>query len=660
MIERIERDLAHSNVDVRREAVLALRARPVADAEAVRLLLHAMKDPSWRVRKTAVDTLVAAYPQAAYQDGLLRLIQLDDNAGARNSAIEVFVRLGKRATDFLMQAFGTPDPDQRKFIIDILGRIGDRKCLPLVVGALTDGDENVRASAVEYLGTLREASVIDILIEILRKGDLWTAYPAADALGRIGDRRAVPSLVEALDEKTLREPALRALGAIGDPAAASPIAALVSGGAPAVQYEALKALEALYHKGVAETAIASALMESMGGRALGVLLDLSHSQRAEARPPAILLLGILGDRRALEPLLEMSTEEEFAEDIRRALVFIGRRSPDVLLPLFGTDDPYLRRFIVEVAADVASPIHVAELERFLANEDGHVRAIAARGLAAIGSLPSARAIMRLLEDPYVDVQEAAVRALGRLGSALGREELFESMRTGGEPLRRSVALLLGELGGADAIAPLGFALKDPDVSVRKAATASLALIGDPRAYDCLTSALMDEDTEVRAAAILSLGASGRLEFARSLALLLEDPEDMIKVSAVKALAMLGSADVTEALASLLGNPNGFVVTAAIDALGALRGELAREALIGMLDSGDREVRRSAIRALAGFPGAEDRLVPFLTDPDWAIRIAAVEALAASREPGVRTRLEALMDAEDDSVVRKALTQALDA
>ena len=103
----------------------------------------------------------------------------------------------------------------------------DSRSLPLMLEALKDEDENVRATAVEHLGKAGELSVVDALIEILDSGDLWTAYPAADALGRIGNRKAVPHLLAALSRKPLREPVLKALGMLADPSTLSPVISLL-------------------------------------------------------------------------------------------------------------------------------------------------------------------------------------------------------------------------------------------------------------------------------------------------------------------------------------------------------------------------------------------------------------------------------------------------
>jgi len=215
-MQELEKPFKDKDVEIRREAVESLRGK--TGSVYVDLLLNAMEDISWRVRNSATEVLLEEHPVEAYIHGLINLLYRDENAGARNSAIEALVKLNRKATPFLLEAFNTPNKDVRKFIIDVLGEFRDDRSLPLMLKALKDDDENVRVTAIEHIGKVGESSVVEALIGIIENGDLWTSYPAVDALGRIGDRQAVPALIKALGSKPLRAVAVKSLGRIGDPA----------------------------------------------------------------------------------------------------------------------------------------------------------------------------------------------------------------------------------------------------------------------------------------------------------------------------------------------------------------------------------------------------------------------------------------------------------
>ncbi len=649
-------------VDERRAAILALKGycRP----ECLEPLVNGLADRSWRVRKTAQEILFEDYRPEDYIPKLIELLYLEHNAGARNAAIETLTRLGRKATPRLMEAFKTENADVRKFVIDILGELRDKRALSVMLGALNDEDENVRASAVEHLGKLGEASVVRSLVEIVENGDIWTAYPATDALGRIGDKRAIPALVRALRErKPLREPALKALAVLGDGQTVKEIAPFLRDTSRVVQEESLKAIERLYNRGASEAGIADALKGALGDDAVLILINQAWNPKPDVRIPAILLLGLLKDERALESLFELSQETEFAEDAARALVFIGKERPEALLPFLKNEDPYLKRFITKVAGVVADRLYYAELIKLLKDEDGHVRGLAARGLADIGDTAAVESLKGLLADEYPDVQEAGVEALQKLGGGLELREVIGWTESKDGIKRKNAVLLLGRLFPAgkapsEVAGALGFALKDELPEVRKAAISALSSIGTKEAFRHLLPALTDEDPSIRAGAALSMGSAAEAEFSEPLSLLLADSEDMVRAAAVRALGRLGLKENIPALLKTLSDRNGFVVAAAINALGKIGGIEAESALVGMLSSDDIEIRRTAIRALSGFAAACVHVSPFLSDPDWATRMAAVHVLASC--PEGKGELERLLDSEEDAVVRKAIEKVLGA
>jgi len=655
-LQELIKQISDANVEIRRAAVE--RMRGMKKDACIPVLLKAMEDISWRVRKTAVEILFEDYQVEQYIHGLIQLLYIEDNAGARNSAIEAMIRLGKKATVFLIEAFKTPNRDVRKFIIDVLGEQRDARALPLMLEAIKDEDENVSATAVEHLGKVREVSVVDALIDILDSGDLWTAYPAADALGRIGNKKAVPHLLAALAKKPLREPILKALGRLADPPTLQKIIPMLEDPSKNIQEQALKTIEKFYHNGVDAEYITSEMKGLLGSRAVELLIGHAWSTKREVRISAILLLGLMKDELAYGPLLDISHEEEFAEDVKNALVFIGRHKPESLLKLFDTENPHQLRFICEVTEKIVSPVYYDILHSLLSNEDGHVRATAAISISRLLDMRAAPRIRELLTDPYEDVQEAAVSALAILRTAIPDSQLLDMLKDESHVLRRNTARLIGLLKSSGLVDGLGFALKDAQTLVRQAVVEALSRIGTEDAVRYLTYALTDEDPSIRISAVLSLGEIGGKGVIDSLLILCVDSDSAVRVAAAKSLGTLKDPDSVPALIGLLQDRSGFVVTSAIESLGALGGDPARQAIIEMLSAPDEEIRRTAISALSLFDGVERFLIPFLQDHDWAARIAAVKSLGRNMTVEARKELEKLLDTEEDPTVIKTVEEFL--
>ena len=657
-MQEMKRLLSDEEIEVRRKSVLELKGKP--PEESIPLLLKAMEDVSWRVRKTASEILMDGYAPDYYINGLIQLLYLEENAGARNSAIETLVRLGKKVTPLLIESFHTLNRDVRKFIIDVIGEVKDKRALPLPLKALKDEDDNVRASAVEHLGQMGDLSVVDALIEILESGDLWTAFPAADALGRIGDKKAIPALLNALSVKALREPVLKGLGHLSAPETLQHIIPFLMDPSKTIQEETVRTIGVFYHKGVSADFISGTMNTLCGPEIIAKLVSHAWSKKTEVRVTAILLLGLMQDERALGPLLELSTEESLVEDVKRALIFIGKSKPESLLPLFQADSVYQRRFITEVAVDVASPLYYPVFETLLNDEDGHMRALAATGLSKIRDLRAVVSIKKLLSDPYEDVQEAAVIALSNLGEGIEVAEIIHYLKDRNPILRKNAALLLGRLGATESVNALGFALKDGDVSVRQAVVEALSSMRTEESIKYLVFALTDEKTQIRASASLSLGSMGSDRVVEPLILLLlTDSDDTVRVSAARSLGMIGERGAVNHLIDVLDDRNGFVVVTAMESLGKLGGDEAKDALIRMLNSEEREIKRTAIRALSPFEGSEGIILPYLNDPDWATRTAAVKALSARVDERVKNEIEKCYDKEEDPAVRRVIEEYFD-
>ncbi|OGW27112.1 MAG: hypothetical protein A2X59_04600 [Nitrospirae bacterium GWC2_42_7] len=655
-MQKLTKQINDSNVEIRIEAVVKLKGRK--QLSCIPMLLKAMGDVSWRVRKAAVDILFEDYSVEQYIEGLIQLLYIEDNAGARNSAIEALIRLKKKATVFLVDAFKTPNKDVRKFIIDVLGEQMDPRSLQLMLDALRDEDENVRATAVEHLGKRGEPSVVNALIEILESGDLWTSYPAADALGRIGNKKAIPHLLAALKNKPLREPVLKALGLLADPSTLVHIIPFMEDTSRNIQELALKTIEIFYHKGVSADLITGEIRKILGNKAMDILIAHAWSNKREVRISSILLLGLMKDEAAYGPLLDISHEEEFSEDVRNALVFIGRDNPASLLPLFDTDNTHRKRFIGEVAEKIASPVYYDVLEKMIFDEDGHVRSIAAIGISVLNDPRVIGKLVILLTDPYEDVQEAAVDALSNLKTYLDKPKLINMLKSENPLLRKNVIRLLGKINAVESVNDLGFALKDDNIKVRKAVIEALSVIRTNEAVKYLTYALTDENPDIRISSALCLGMIKGKNVVDSLIILASDPDNSVRVAAAKSLGMLGDNKAVKPLIELLKDKSGFVVATAIEALGIIDGNEAKGAIIGMLDSGDNEIKRTAIISLGSFRNVESTLIPFLRDNDWAARIAAVRVLGRMTGADVRTELEKLLDTEEDPTVLKAVEEIL--
>ncbi len=142
--------LQQAEPEARRVAVRQIAK--VRGREAPELLLRALGDDDWRVRKEA--TLVA--PGLEHREEVVASLvaALEDtvNIGLRNAAVEALVAIGPDAVSATIDALARLDADARKLAVEVLGGVPDARGTAALSRALHDEDANVRVTAAEALG----------------------------------------------------------------------------------------------------------------------------------------------------------------------------------------------------------------------------------------------------------------------------------------------------------------------------------------------------------------------------------------------------------------------------------------------------------------------------------------------------------------------------
>ncbi|HXV67672.1 MAG TPA: HEAT repeat domain-containing protein [Nitrospira sp.] len=202
--------VADSTTAVAQEAV-ALEEEQVKDEIDIQIDL--LTDPDWVVRREAVITLGEMGDERCVEP-LARALR-DGDWQVREVAIEAMGQVGSPAVETLLKLLR--DWEVRKYAIAALGKIRDERvldplmaqlrndefkddavnalvelggpCVPKLIAALKDKDENVRKCAVLALGRIKDVDAIDPLVEMLGDKDWFTRLTAAAALESIGDER---------------------------------------------------------------------------------------------------------------------------------------------------------------------------------------------------------------------------------------------------------------------------------------------------------------------------------------------------------------------------------------------------------------------------------------------------------------------------------------
>ncbi|MFM1799058.1 MAG: hypothetical protein RLZZ117_1336 [Cyanobacteriota bacterium] len=243
-------------------------------------------------------------------------------------------------------------------------------------------DQSLQYYAAWWLGRMRSQhpDTIPLLLAALRQRQPReegagvehnaVARNAARALGKVGDQGAVPELVEALADadEGLREAAARALGEIGATEAVVHLCGRLAGGlagagacrpnSPKLQEPCEALIEALGEIGVSNPMVLDAiapfleherpLIRSAAARALlqltgdptwaDPLLDLLNHPQLQVRRAALMDLGAVGWRAALEPIRHTHAENSLKLIALRGLLERGCGEPSTETLLEAMDD----------------------------------------------------------------------------------------------------------------------------------------------------------------------------------------------------------------------------------------------------------------------------------------------------------------------------------
>jgi HEAT repeat protein len=240
LVEGLTPLLKDENKNVRLEVVLALHALKAKGA--VPALLGALEDPDLKVQSAAIDALrevadVTAVPA-------LVAVLTSESEYARRGAVEVLNEVATaEAIQDLVRALRDQDWWVRVRAADALGTLGGDKVVQAVIGLMQDKDEFTRRHAIEILNVVPDPSAVPTLVAALDDPDWWVRERAIDALGKNRDARSVEPLLALLArEEGTAAMCVRALGAIGHPAALRPLVALLDSPAADVRREVQEAL----------------------------------------------------------------------------------------------------------------------------------------------------------------------------------------------------------------------------------------------------------------------------------------------------------------------------------------------------------------------------------------------------------------------------------
>lgn len=658
---RIAKGLSSPDEEARRSAVLGLSSFPL---RAVRKYLYtAMGDPSWRVRKEALAVYLASSAALEFAEEVFDLLRSPDNAGLRNLAAETLERLGEEAVPVLVAHVEDPDADVRKFVIDILGAIGDKSSFPCLIKALNDEDRNVRNSAAESLGSMGDERAVPVLIEVLSLSDVSLRHTILGALAAIGSSFSIQSITPFLADPLLKKAAYECLGAMGGMDAAPLLAEGLAGNGRSIRESAAKAFMEVRGRISRDgdlRAVDSAIARFAGTSVVDDLVDLLDTSDQDLLGAVVGILGIIGDGRAAPAIMRSCGDERLLSVCVGALRSMGTVTLRFLEQEFSVADESGKTNILRLCNQMDPPGCLNLVRKGMADQSPQVREAASRCSGRIGLSCLIPDIAMLLNDfdPYV--REAALESLSMLSSTdpSSVDAVSAALAGSDDPDKRLyAAFLCGALRDHERLSLL---LTDEDARVRKAAVQGLSELGGGAALNHLILALTDENPEVRAAAADALGETEGEESFNALLVAARDEDSWVRCSAIRSLGKAGGVNSLPEIEAALTCSDGLVCLAALDALALIEGEKSLELIRRAAAGSDGDVVKAAIELLArrDDPWLEEGVESLLKHHHWDVRGTAVRILAERRGSAAVELLKSALETERDDLVRNLMVDVL--
>ncbi len=467
-----------------------------------------------------------------------------------------------------------------------LARIGTREAVAPLAALL--GDENLSHMARYGLETIPGAAVDKVFRDALGK---LKGRPLVGVIGSIGvrkDAKAVKPLTKLLrdPDTDVAQAAARALGSIGNAAAAKALQGVLRG-APQANQSALceglfRCAEALERNG--KRPQATAIYDQVRS------MEGPHQVRTAALRGAILARG----EKGWALLLESARSEDFA--VFQAAMRISAEIPDteltrvlaVELAGLPADHQVLLAQTLARRGDVAA---VPALSAAANNGPKPVRLAAVRALAEIGSPSAVPVLVALVADSDAGISQGAKESLASLRGKEADDAVINMLSSGDVNRRMTGMELAVRRRMTNAVPALTAAARDLDVNIRMFAVRRLGELAGPDQFPTLLQLLeaanTPEDVEAteQALTMVSLRIPRADASAAELAGCLPRVGSAKQCSLLRVLTAVGGTKALETVQAAVDSTDPEVRTTAVRSLGAWNSADAAPVLLALLKKG---------------------------------------------------------------------------
>ncbi len=631
------------------EALTAIKASPEAGIEQM------MSSTDSYTRARAATTL-GALGYAPAIDSLIRALADSDEIVRRAAATALGEMKATKATDALIALLKEEDSSVRKSAAVALGKIGDRRAETSILGANKNSSDWEYAASLYRLGN---RDYLDHITVALRSEYADVRFQSLRTLLEFADSRALPSLLElATGQKNSPASKMSAQESFSIRLLLAEGLARFEG---AEARAALTRLLEDPEPSVRAAVVASLVKASKGNSKDEATLTVLVAALKKEKSPLVLSaisdgLASFDRTRVADLLLQSkSSEGKLSQPVLQALAAIDVTT-DSLIAQLTTGDVNARTRAIERLGLMGDSKAFQPLIEVLTNsKELQVRVMAAQALGTLKDRRSTDALISASGAPEKDLRLAAVNSLGLISDHTSAEALFVAAKDTDQGVRDAAIQSLAAMGIS--VERLSTEITNPNWQTRVAAITTFARLGDPKATPLLITALKDSDSRVRTESARTLGQLGDQRALDALISSLNDASADVRVESTFALGRLKDPRALAPLTTLLNDRDSRVSLAAAESLARMQDPRAIRVLVGSLSEPDWRVRARAAQVLAHVSAdlaVEQAVTPLakgITDKDPIVRYYAAEALIGIGAKAVLPLIEILRSQRESDRAR---------
>ncbi|MBD3195222.1 MAG: hypothetical protein GF317_09215 [Candidatus Lokiarchaeota archaeon] len=534
----------------------------VGEASELVLSILLTSNPPER-RKMAVKKLLDLRDNNHFPE--IRSAYLNEtHSSVKTSFIDLISELYyKEGIEFLKTQYPSEkDWKVRKKIINSVGLSPKVRHLDIFLEGLKDSNLNIKKKAIKFLGNIEDPRALESLMNLLQYGSRGYYKELLNSIkkifnnsnfevidkyiktGNIHTKRAVPLILQKKKSKK----------------SVNYVISLLEEDDPILKINCLSALKTLTNKDKDTTKL---IINELSNEDLGV----KHS--------AIKALGVIGDKLAVRPLLELlkdknpKTRRYTVRSLKRLLG--TSKSIKRLQNLLTSHNLIERREAIILVGLLKDSDSLDQLISFLDSKNARIRRASYKSILKLIDTESISKIYDALKSKKWQIRRWSAKILYKLIDEENEDKIIESLLNlltdKKSNVRKTVTSILSKLDVRVVINHIKELLDTSvDWKIRRTCIRVLIKIGNQEALKLLTQYIDDDDFYIQKWVIKAIGNIRNFENIKPIIDLLEDNDDRIKLAAIKSLRNIGDERVIIPLSTKLSDTNWDIRRAAEKAL----------------------------------------------------------------------------------------------